>query len=307
MTDWWTSAYMGGPAVSVDGFPRPLYPPDAAEHGKKPSQDGPDVLAYKRAICHAGRWGSWDPESWDDSYSNAFSHGKSDQGGNLKWTGIAGFQRQQKIEDTGWLGEKTFNNMRYARISDPNAPHYGDPIIDSVCVQLINEAWRLFGGSEPHEGGVRQAALKLAKTQLGIKESPAGSNQVKYSTWYGMIGPWCAMFVTWCFETNTLASSASFVRGSKYAYVPYVVADARAGKNGLRTTDDPIPGDLICYDWSGDGEYDHIGIFEKWLGGGDFQAIEGNTSTSNNSNGGEVMRRLRNRSGQTCAFVRVNE
>ena len=38
---------------------------------------------------------------------------------------------------------------------------------------------------------------------------------------------------------------------------------------------------------------DHIGIVEEYLGGGKFNAIEGNTSVGNDSNGGEVMRRLR--------------
>lgn len=33
--------------------------------------------------------------------------------------------------------------------------------------------------------------LHKAQSQIGIKESPAGSNRVKYSRWYGLIGPWC--------------------------------------------------------------------------------------------------------------------
>ena len=83
--------------------------------------------------------------------------------------------------------------------------------------------------------------------------------------------------------------------------------DARNKRNGLSTTDDPIPGDVVVYDWSYDTVYDHVGIFEKDLGGGQFSAIEGNTSQSNNSNGGEVMRRTRSRSGQGTCFVRVKE
>lgn len=301
--EWWESAYMGGPPVQLPGFPRPLYPPDAEQHGKKDSVDGPDVLAYKRAIAHAGRWGEWDPDSWDDSYSNAFSHGKGT--GMVKDSGVAGFQRQSQIEDTGWLGEKTFNTMRYARISDPSAPHYGEPILDGECVRLLNQAWEMFGGSEPTQGSIRREALDLAVGEIGVKESPAGSNQVKYTNWYGMIGPWCAMFVTWAYEVA--GPSGSFVRGSRYAYCPYIVADARANRYGLSTTDDPVPGDAVVYDWQGNGEYDHVGIFEKWTGGGHFNAIEGNTSTSDNSNGGQVMRRSRHRSGQATCFVRVAE
>jgi hypothetical protein len=117
--------------------------------------------------------------------------------------------------------------------------------------------------------------------------------------------PWCAIFCTWSFEEA--GGSPSFVYGSRYSYCPYVVADARANRYGLTTTDDPIPGDLVVYDWGGDAVYDHIGVFERWTGSGTFNAIEGNTSVDNNSNGGEVMRRNRSRSGQGTVFVRVAE
>jgi hypothetical protein len=307
VTEWHEKAYLGGPPPDgLPALPRPLYPPDASSKGKQPSSDGPDVVAFKRALCRAGRWGSWDPSSWDDSYSNLFAHGR---GPNVKDTGLAGFQRQMDIDDTGWLGSKTYSAMSYALISDPDAAHYREPIFDGECVRLLNSAWERFGGNEPpppQTGTLRQRALQKAITQIGVKESPPDSNQVKYTDWYGMIGPWCAMFCTWCFETE--GDSPAFVRGQSYAYVPYIVADARAGRHGLKTTDDPIPGDLVCYDWAWDGEYDHVGIFEKWVpGSGEFQALEGNTSTSNDSNGGQVMRRTRNRSEQSTVFVRVAE
>jgi len=185
--------------------------------------------------------------------------------------------------------------------------------MDATAVKQIDQAFDKFKGSEPppHAGGtVRKAAYDRAVTQLGIKESPPESNIVKYTDWYGMVGPWCAMFCTWCFELGAKdlgLDSPSFVQGSRYAYCPYIVSDARNRKYGLSTTDDPILGDLVVYDWSWDTIYDHVGIFEKWTGGGYFNCIEGNTSTSNNSNGGEVMRRSRSKSGQGTVFVRVNE
>jgi hypothetical protein len=294
-------AYPGGPMVAVAGFPRPLYPPDANRHGKKPSVNGPDVEAYKRTVSRAGRW-PW--QSFDDAFSNNFSHGK---GGNVIDSGVAGIQRQQDIDDTGWIGKSTFNTLRSIRIPD-GLPHAGEPAMDALAMQLIDEAWALYGGHEPDDspgGTLRAQALNKAISQIGVKESPPNSNQVKYTDWYGMIGPWCAMFVTWCFETS--GDSPAFVKGSRYAYVPYIVADARANYNGLQTTDDPIPGDLACYDWEWNGEHDHVGIFERWSSGGSFDCIEGNTSTSNDSNGGQVMRRNRGRNSQGTVFVRVKE
>lgn len=305
---WWEQGYPGGPMVKVAGFPRPLYPPDAAQHGKQPSVDGPDVVAYKRTVSRAGRW---DWGKFDDCFSNGFSHGKS---GNVAETGIAGVQRQQHVDATGWVGQQTFNTLRSIRIPE-GLPHAGDPAMDGVAVELIAQAWGEFHGSEPtpgKEGTVREAALELAIGELGICESPSGSNNVKYGSWYGQnYQPWCAMFVTWSYELGAEdvgTDSPSFVKGSRYAYCPYVVSDARAGQHGLKTTDDPSPGDLVVYDWQGDGTFDHIGLFEKWLSGTtDFSAIEGNTSYDSNSNGGEVMRRSRSRGGQSTVFVHVAE
>ena len=288
--------------VKVNGFPRPLYPPDAKQYGKQPSSDGPDVEAYKRTVSRAGRW-PWQP--FDDAYSNGFAHGKS---GNVAESGVAGIQRQQHLDDTGWIGEKTFNTLRSIKIPE-GLPHAGEMAMDLTAINLINDAYDLFEGSEPPPSAgftLRQMALERAIREIGITESPAGSNNNKYGQWYGVnYQPWCAIFVTWCYEME--GDSPSFVKGSRYAYCPYVVGDARAGRYGLQTTDDPIPGDLVVYDWSWDTVYDHIGIFERWTGSGTFDAIEGNTSYSSNSNGGEVMRRSRSRSGQGTVFVRVAE
>ena len=302
---WYEQPYPGGPMVSVDGFPRPLYPPDSVAHGKRPSEDGPDIEAIKRTVSRLGRWPWPTGSGFDDSFSNGFSHGKS---GNVGETGLAGIQRQQHLDATGWVGEKTFNTLRSARIPS-GLPHSGEPAMDATAVKLINEAWKIYKGAAsppPSQGTLRQAALTIAIGELGTTENPSGSNNNKYGQWYGVnYEPWCAIFDTWCFEMA--GDSPSFVKGSRYAYCPYVVADARANRYGLSTTDDPIPGDLVVYDWAYDTVYDHIGIFEKDLGGGNFNAIEGNTSNSNNSNGGQVMRRQRSRSGQGTVFVRVAE
>lgn len=47
--------------------------------------------------------------------------------------------------------------------------------------------------------------VATALSQVGVKESPAGSNKVKYNTWFygkvvsGSAYPWCMVFVCWCF------------------------------------------------------------------------------------------------------------
>jgi hypothetical protein len=301
--EWWQQAYPGGPMIAVKGFPRPLYPPDAAP-GHKPSVDGSDVEGYKRTISRAGRW-QW--QAFDQAFSNGFSHGKSP--GNVGETGVAGVQRQARIQPTGWVGKETFNLLRSIRIPS-GLPHAGEPAMDARSVELINAAWDRFGGKEPSAGGSSSAQARLAKArgQLGYAEGANNAN--KFGEWYGANGqPWCAMFVTWCDLTGSAPSTKSFKRGSRYAYVPYILADARLGYYGLSCTSSPKPGDLVLYDWSWDGEYDHVGVFEQGSASS-WQAVEGNTSPSSSgsqSNGGGVYRRSRDKGDAAVVFVRVAE
>jgi hypothetical protein len=154
------------------------------------------------------------------------------------------------------------------------------------------------GASTP----IRQKALNQAKPHIGYKENPPGSNRNKFGDWYGMDGvPWCAEFVTWCYEQ---VGSKAFARGHRYAYVPFVVADGRRGINYLAITHQPKPGDLVCFDWDNDGVADHIGMVLEMGTKGRFTTVEGNTAVGNDSNGGEVMQRDRN-VRDVQAFVHV--
>lgn len=152
----------------------------------------------------------------------------------------------------------------------------------------------------------REKALEIALSYEGTKEKPANSNITKFSQWYGIIGPWCAMFVTYCFVE---AGSKSFRRGARWAYCPYMVADARAQRNGLTVVpkDKVQPGDIAMFDWQGDGVSDHIGIvINPPNSKGIFKAVEGNTSVSSDSDGGSVMIRER-KASQVQVFIRVVE
>ena len=152
---------------------------------------------------------------------------------------------------------------------------------------------------------VGDKALDVASSYIGVSEQPAGSNKVMFSEWYGMTGPWCAMFVTYCFVA---AKSKSFVKGSKYAYCPYLLADARASRNGLRVIPktEARTGDIVLFDWNRDGTADHIGIVDKppVKKNARFSTIEGNTSGTNPSDGGMVAKMSRVTS-DVIAFVRV--
>lgn len=148
------------------------------------------------------------------------------------------------------------------------------------------------------------AALEVGLAYIGTSEKPSGSNKVMFSEWYGMVGPWCAMFVTYCFVR---VNSKTFVKGSKYAYCPYMLADARAQRNGLRVVSkqDAASGDLVLFDFKHNGVPGHIGIVNTPPGNKKFfTSVEGNTSGTNPSDGGMVALMERAVS-DVIAFVRV--
>lgn len=155
----------------------------------------------------------------------------------------------------------------------------------------------------------RVKAKNIAVKERGVKEHPAGSNsgpRVKqYQAATGAYNaPWCASFVAWAWS-----QAGSPLSGFNLAYVPSYVAAAKARKHGLSVVyaTDVIPGDLVCFDWQGDGECDHIGIVTRSVTpGGSFESIEGNTAVGNDSNGGEVMLRSRTTNSVGC-FIRVNK
>lgn len=122
--------------------------------------------------------------------------------------------------------------------------------------------------------------IALARTQIGTAENPPGSNNVIYNTDYygiqvsGADYPWCCAFIWWLFWKLSL--SHEFCGGAKTAYCPYVVNYALNTGRWI-TNAAFIPGDLLLYDWNGDGIADHIGLCTAWYGSFG-SAIEGNTN-----------------------------
>lgn len=143
--------------------------------------------------------------------------------------------------------------------------------------------------------------IQIARKEIGVKEDPSGSNKQKYGEWFNLQSvPWCGIFVSWCYDkAGMYLGNIGYAKG--YAGVDTAVHEiSRWGK--LVTV--PAPGDIVFFDWQGDGKFDHTGLFVKDNGKGLFQSIEGNTSFGNDSNGGMVMQR--ERSYKNCIFVRPN-
>ena len=145
----------------------------------------------------------------------------------------------------------------------------------------------------------REAVLAIAAWQVGVLESPAGSNKVKYNTAFygrevsGRAYPWCMAFIWWVFREAGFnlyktASCTAFVRRYK-AFSPGQVVTG-----GYR------PGDIVFFDFSGGRKKtEHVGLVVS-SSGGTVTTIEGNTSVGSDANGGAVMRRTRKAGLITC-------
>lgn len=129
--------------------------------------------------------------------------------------------------------------------------------------------------------------LRIARAEIGYKESPADSNKTKYGAWYGLDGqPWCMMFLQWIFHQ----AGVSDLLPTKTASCGAMMRAAQPA--GLWVTSSYQPGDLVIYDFPGGAATDHCGIVES-VSSSYVTAIEGNTAVGDDSNGGEVMRRTR--------------
>lgn len=137
-----------------------------------------------------------------------------------------------------------------------------------------------------------QKIVEIASKEIGIEESPRNSNKTKYGKWFGFDGvAWCGMFVSWCYsQADYSLGNIGYLKG--FAGCQTAFAHFTKTKEITKT---PQIGDIVLFDWNNDKRYDHTGIFVKWLDDNRFEAIEGNTSVGNDSNGGKVMLRIRNK------------
>ena len=128
--------------------------------------------------------------------------------------------------------------------------------------------------------------LAVARKELGVKESPAGSNRTKYGAWYGLDGqPWCMMYIQWVFSRAGAALPVKTASCS--ALMSYAQAHGQWVTSGYRA------GDIVILDIPGNTvKTDHCGLVVTPLTTG-VRTIEGNTGTGNDANGGEVMERTR--------------
>ena len=99
-----------------------------------------------------------------------------------------------------------------------------------------------------------------------------------YWSWYGFGSriEWCACYVSWCanecgyIDAGIIPKFAGCVQGSQWF----------KDRGGWQDRSyEPSAGQIIFFDWEGDGETDHVGIVEKYENGTVY-TIEGNSGDS---------------------------
>ena len=123
-----------------------------------------------------------------------------------------------------------------------------------------------------------------------------GTNEVIFNDRYygehvsGDRFPWCAAFVYCIFEE--CGASNLFYDGKKTAYCP-AIHEWGKKRNLIVPTSEGQYGDIVLFDWNGDGVADHVGFIITRNGNGTYDTVEGNTSTYNYTNGGYVLKMTR--------------
>lgn len=157
-------------------------------------------------------------------------------------------------------------------------------------VDLLGATLGISGMTLLSSSGGTIAEVALEQYALGVKESPLGSNNVPYNTWYyghavsGSKYPWCCVFVSWCMEqcgyvtdgvwwlTASCTYALNTLRndfGCSWTYVKNVY-DGTGGE--------PQAGDLLFYMKSSTVS-GHIGIVVDYdATTGTLKTVEGNAS-----------------------------
>ena len=172
--------------------------------------------------------------------------------GYISWakTNYGGYSYANAVE---------FSTMQAARLGWDS---YGD-------TQYPAHVLRYYPYGRAFTSGGNQAIVEVALTQLGNEGGQP------YWGWYGFDGrvEGCACFVSWC------ADQCGYIESGIIPKFAGCVDGANWFKGNGQWQDrsyEPSAGDIIFFDWEGDGETDHVGIVEKCENGVVY-TIEGNS------------------------------
>ena len=172
--------------------------------------------------------------------------------GYISWakTNYGGYSYANAVE---------FSTMQASRLGWDS---YGD-------TQYPAHVLRYYPYGRAFTSGGNQAIVEVALTQLGNEGGQP------YWSWYGFEGrvEWCACFVSWCtdqcgyIESGIIPKFAGCVDGANWF---------KGNGQWQDRNYEPQAGNIIFFDWEGDGETDHVGIVEKCENGVVY-TVEGNS------------------------------
>ena len=172
--------------------------------------------------------------------------------GYISWakTNYGGYSYANAVE---------FSTMQASRLGWSS---YGD-------TQYVAHVLRYYPYGRAFTAGGNQVIVEVALTQLGNQGGQP------YWSWYGFDSrvEWCACFVSWCadqcgyIESGLVPKFAGCVDGANWF---------KSNGKWQDRTYEPKVGDIIFFDWEGDGTTDHVGIVEK-CENGTVYTVEGNS------------------------------
>ena len=172
--------------------------------------------------------------------------------GYISWakTNYGGYSYANAVE---------FSTMQAARLGWDS---YGD-------TQYPAHVLRYYPYGRAFTSGGNQAIVEVALTQLGNEGGQP------YWSWYGFDGrvEWCACFVSWCADQCGYLDSGII---PKFSLCSDGVDWFSGNGQWQNRSYEPSAGDIIFFDWDGDGTTDHVGIVEK-CENGIVYTVEGNS------------------------------
>ena len=140
--------------------------------------------------------------------------------------------------------------------------------------------------------------IKCALSYVGITEDPPGSNNVIFNTaYYNRVinhpdYHWCVVGVWYTFKECGAADL--FFDGGKTASCASLWDWAKKNKLTVKT---PARGDLVLFDWDGNGKANHVGIIKEVYADGSLDTVEFNVDDA-------VKEMHRTNKAQFIAFIR---